>query len=223
MSTMTFEEMLQRREDYESSRNKLNITAANPNKNRQKSNKGASLYDFIKMLDNLLELTMPQVKFIPDEGKVMSLDAMTNFDRPVITYQVINRKPKKEIKPRVRELVEEITDDKNSQRIGEIWGQKFECLVQFNVFASVYSEAEQVMEHFEETIIKHTGFFKKNGVAELIFKEHVTDSHFDTLRESLSIRSLIYYVEIEKLTVMFKEKINEIELLAQTRKDEEEI
>ena len=143
---MTFEEMLQRREDYESSRNKLNITAANPNKNRQKSNKGASLYDFIKMLDNLLELTMPQVKFIPDEGKVMSLDAMTNFDRPVITYQVINRKPKKEIKPRVRELVEEITDDKNSQRIGEIWGQKFECLVQFNVFASVYSEAEQVME-----------------------------------------------------------------------------
>ena len=175
------------------------------------------------MLDNLLKLTMPQVKFIPDEGKVMSLDAMTNFDQPVITYQVINRKPKKEIKPRVRELIEEITDDKSSQRTGEIWGQKFECLVQFNVFASVYSEAEQVMEHFEETIIKHTGFFKKNGVAELIFKEHVTDSHFDTLRESLSIRSLIYYVEIEKLTVMFKEKINEIELLAQIRKDEEEI
>ena len=72
MSTMTLEEMLQRREDYESSRNELNITASNPNKNRQKSNKGASLYDFIKMLDNLLELTMPQVKFIPDEGKVMS-------------------------------------------------------------------------------------------------------------------------------------------------------
>ena len=115
MSTMTLEEMLQRREDYENSRNKLNITASNPNKNRQKSIKGASLYDFIKMLDNLLKLTMPQVKFIPDEGKVMSLDAMTNFDQPVITYQVINRKPKKEIKPRVRELIEEITDDKSSQ------------------------------------------------------------------------------------------------------------
>ena len=86
-----------------------------------------------------------------------------------------------------------------------------------------YPDKEIIMEHFEETIIKHTGFFKKNGVAELIFKEHVTDSHFDTLRESLSIRSLIYYVEIEKLTVMFKEKINEIELLAQIRKDEEEI
>lgn len=221
-SNMSFEELMQRRENLENIRQDLEITPSETTGKRQKANKGASLYDFVKMLDNLLELTMPQVKFVPDEGKVLTLDAMTNFDCPVITYQVLKRKAKKEIKPRLREITLEKVDDKNSQRTAEIWGQKFECLVQFNIFASVYSEAEQVMEHFEETIIKHTGFFKKNGVAELIFEEHITDSHFNTLRESLSIRSLIYYVEIEKLTVMFKEKINEIELLAQTRKDEEE-
>jgi hypothetical protein len=224
---MNFEELIQRRERYDDLRaehkTELSIVESHPLSTRQKANKGASLYDFIKMLDKLLELTMPQVKFIPDEGKVLTNDAMTQFNCPVITYQVLKRKCKKEIKPRLREMVTELTEDKTSQRTGEIWGQKFECLVQFNVFASVYSEAEQVMEQFEETIIKHTGFFKKNGVAELFFEEHITDSHFDTLRESLSIRSLIYYVEIEKLTVMFKEKINEIELLAQKRKDEEEI
>lgn len=219
---MTFEDLMREREFNGNE----SIVTSIPSRSvsiRQKANKGATLYDFIKMLDNLISLTMPNVKFIPDEGKVMTNDAMTNFDCPVITYQVLKRKPKKEIKPRIRELVTEISDDNDTKRTGEIWGQKFECLVQFNVFASVYSEAEQVMEHFEETIIKHTGFFKKNGVAEVFFDEHITDSHFDTLRESLSIRSLIYYVEIEKLTVMFKEKINEIELLAQTRKDEEEI
>ena len=216
---MTFEELMQQKEEREDFRK----IASHPSSTRQKSDKGASLYDFIKMLDKLLELTMPEVKFIPDEGKILTNDAMTQFNCPVITYQVIKRKCKKEIKPRIREIITELTEDKTSQRTGEIWGQKFECLVQFNVFASVYSEAEQVMEHFEETIIKHTGFFKKNGVAELFFEEHITDSHFDTLRESLSIRSLIYYVEIEKLTVMFKEKINKIELLVQTRKDEEEI
>lgn len=222
---MTFEELIERKEYYEHKKDdkeEISSISSNPISIRQKANKGASLYDFIKMVDKLVELTMPNVKFIPDEGKVITLDAMTKFDCPIITYQVIKRKCKKEIKPRLREMVNEITEDKTSQRTGEIWGQKFECLVQFNVIASVYSEAEQVMEHFEETIIKHAGFFKKNGVAELFFEEHITDSHFDTLRESLSIRSLIYYVEIEKLTVMFKEKINEIELLAQTRKDEEE-
>ena len=78
------------------------------------------------------------------------------------------------------------------------------------------------MEKFEETIIKHTGFLKRNGVAEIFFDKHVTDSHFDTMRETLSIRNLQYYVEIEKLTVMFKEKINQIEIIAQRKKDEEE-
>ena len=42
------------------------------------------------------------------------------------------------------------------------------------------------------------------------------------MRETLSIRNLQYYVEIEKLTVMFKEKINQIEIIAQRKKDEEE-
>ena len=219
---MSFEQLMQERENY-TDNVKTAMVSSTVQSVRQKADKGATLYDFIKMVDKLVELTIPNAKFIPDEGKVMTLDAMTNFDCPVITFQVLKRKPKKEIKPRLREMLNEVTDDTSTQRTAEIWGQKFECQVQFNVFASVYSEAEQVMENFEETIIKHAGFFKRNGVAELFFEEHITDSHFDTLRESLSIRSLIYYVEIEKLTVMFKEKINEIELLAQTRKDEEEI
>lgn len=221
-SSMSFEEMMDRRQDLFSMKSELEILPSNPKSIRQKAEKGASLYDFIKMVDKLIELVMPDVKFVPDEGKIITLDAMNKFDCPVITYQVIKRKPKKELKPRIREMVIEKDVDDSTERTGEIWGQKFECLVQFNVFASVYSEAEQVMENFEETIIKHAGFFKRNGVAEIIFNEHITDSHFDTLRESLSIRSLLYYVEIEKLTVMFKEKINEIELLAQKRKDEEE-
>lgn len=219
---MDFEQLMQERDNY-TDNIKSAMVSNTVQSVRQKADKGATLYDFIKMVDKLVELTIPNAKFIPDEGKVMTLDAMTNFDCPVITYQVLKRKPKKEIKPRLREMLNEVTEDTSTQRTAEIWGQKFECQVQFNVFASVYSEAEQVMENFEETIIKHAGFFKRNGVAELFFEEHITDSHFDTLRESLSIRSLIYYVEIEKLTVMFKEKINEIELLAQTRKDEEEI
>ena len=76
---------------------------------------------------------------------------------------------------------------------------------------------------FTDLADKYGNSINTTKEAEVFFDEHITDSHFDTLRESLSIRSLIYYVEIEKLTVMFKEKINEIELLAQTRKDEEEI
>lgn len=217
-----FEELMQQREAIYSAKDK-DVISKDGTSVRQKANKSASLYDFIKMVSQLVELTMPNVRFEPDEGKVITLDAMKDFDCPVITYQIINRKPKKEIKARIRESIVENIDDKDDQRKGEIYGQKFECLVQFNIFASVYNDAEQVMESFEEIIIKHSGFLKKNGVAEILFDEHTTDSHFDTLRETLSIRNLRYYVEIEKLTVMFKEKIKEIEILAQKRKDEEDI
>ena len=48
--------------------------------------------------------------------------------------------------------------------------------------------------------------------------------HTDWLsRLTFCVRNLIYYVEIEKLRVIFKEKIKEIEILAQNENDKEEI
>lgn len=212
--SLDFESLLHARELEK--RDSTVISSAGKNEDekevkRVKADTSASLYKCMGMIAKLVELTMPNVKFIPDEGKLISLDAMKTFDHPVITYTVISRVPEKEIKPRYRESIEEtdVTDD--TERVGEVWGQRFKCLVQFNIYASVYKEAEQVMEMFEETIFKYTGFLKKNGVAEIIFSEHLTDTHFDTMRETLSIRNLRYYVEIEKLTVIFKEKIQEIE------------
>lgn len=220
---MNFEELVKEREfSVDRSRTNATVLSSNPKPVRQKADKGCSLFECISMIATLVELTMPEVTFEPDEGKVMSLDAMQNFDKPVITYTVIERETDKEIKPRIRQTVVEKDVNTEEERVGEIWGQKFKCLVQFNIFASVYKQAEQVMEKFEETIIKHTGFLKRNGVAEIFFDKHVTDSHFDTMRETLSIRNIQYYVEIEKLTVMFKEKINQIEIIAQRKKDEEE-
>lgn len=218
---MNFEELMQQRE-FSVNKQDAIVLPSNPKPVKQKAEKGCTLFECISMIATLVELAMPGVRFEPDEGKVMSLDAMQNFDKPVITYSVVQRETKSEIKPRLRELIEEADGNNGEKRVGEVWGQKFKCLIQFNVFASVYKEAEQVMEKFEETIIQHAGFLKRNGVAEIFFNRHLTDSHFDTMRETLSIRNLEYYVEIEKLTVMFKEKINQIEIIAQRKKDEEE-
>lgn len=215
-----FEAMLQKQQDIEAGiyNNEYDVIRSNPDSIQQTAERSASLGDFIGMVDRLVTLTMPNVDFIPEEGKVLTMDAMKDFDRPKISYKVVSRKPKGELKPRVRETIE--SDGKNGEdRLGQVCGQKFECLVQFNIFTSVYKEAEEVMEKFEELIFSYTGFFKKNGVAELLFKEQVTDDFYERLRETLSVRNLIYYVEIEKLTVIFKEKIKEIELLAQKKEE----
>lgn len=199
--------------------NQTQFISSNPPILMQQAEKSASLYDFIEMVDKLITLTMKDIKFIPDEGKAIALDPMTSIDGPIITYKVIQRKPKAELKPRVRQSIIEKVLDSDEERLGEVWGQKFECLIQFNILASVYKEAEQVMEKFEELITMYTGFFKKSGVAELFFKEHLTDESYGHYRETLSVRNLRYYVEIEKLTVIFREKIKDIEILAQQKEE----
>lgn len=177
-----------------------------------KSDRAASLFDFIKMVDKLVTLTMKDlgVKFIPDEGKIIPLKTDNPLDSPLITYKLINRKTKGELKPRLREMFQK-KNEYDDVEVGEVYGQKFVCHVQFNIFASVYTTAEQVMEKFEEIMIAYAGYFKRNGVVELMFDNQFTDEAFETARQTLSIRNLRYYVEIEKLTVIMRESIKAIE------------
>lgn len=186
----------------------------------QTAEKSSNLFDFIKMVSFIVTKSLVDldVEFVPDEGRPILLDQNKTINHPYITYKVMNRAPKGELKPRERQSVIENIDSEE-KRVGAIWGQKFECLVQFNVFASEYSLAEQVMERFEEMMLTYTGFFKKNGVGELLFKRQYTDESYTAFRQTLSIRNLQYYVEIEKLNVIFKETIKHIETLRLEEKE----
>ena len=176
-----------------------------------KADKTATLFDFIKMIDKVITLTMKDlnVEFIPDEGRTVYLSSDFKLDHPIITYKLLSRKPKGEIKPRFREGFNRTSH--LDEQVGEIYGQKFKCHLQFDIFASVYEVAEQVMERFEDMMITYAGYFKRNGVAELLFDQQFTDEHFETMRQTLSIRNISYYVEIEKLTVIMRENIKAIE------------
>ncbi|MDY6153165.1 MAG: hypothetical protein SPI06_07120 [Terrisporobacter sp.] len=216
-----FEELLQRQQNPNID-NKYTTKVFSTNNTKkcviQKSDKGASLFDFIKMLDKIITLSMKNVSFVPDEGKTLALDSMKNMDKPLITYKVNKREIKDELKPRVRQEIEEL-DENNEKRTGDVYGQRFKCEIQFNIFSTTYEQAEDIMEEFETLMISFAGYFKRNGVAEIFFKQHITDDAYVKFRETFSVRNLIYYVEIEKLTVIFKEKIKEIETLAQENED----
>ena len=137
------------------------------------------------------------------------------IDRPHITYRVISRKPKNEYKPIIREEVIEC-DEYGEQRPGVIYGQFFDCIIQFNIFAGENRLANQVMEKFEELMIAHAGFFKQKGVSDFYFREQLTDSEYNNFRETLSVRNIRYYVQIEKLTVIFNRKVNDIKTVGDT-------
>lgn len=175
-----------------------------------KASKNATLEDFISMVAKVVNKALAKynVRFIPDEGAILH-DPKEKLDQPTILYNVISRVPKKELKPR---HCENITDSSGgSTRHGHVWMQRFDCIVQFNVFASDYATANKVMKALEEDVLfAYSGYFKNNGVDELYFKKGYTDHSMDEYRQYVSVRSSQYYVEVSRLMVIWDTTLQEI-------------
>lgn len=178
-----------------------------------KASNNASLDDFISMLAEVCSNALKpwQAELNPNEGAILK-DDDKELEHPVILYELVNRIPKLERKPRLLETIIEETDDEGNKRLGRTWSQRFSCVIQFNVVASDYLTANAVMNTLEDTIFTYSGYFKSKGVAELVFKRHFTDRNYDRYRQWLSVRSLQYDIEIEKLTTVFDTTIESISI-----------
>ncbi len=177
-----------------------------------KAKKNATLEDMMEMLSLIVSKCMrkDKVEFKPDEGARLSTDQATKVEHPYICYEVIDRSPDMEIKPREREEIQENTTDKNSNRPGMIFGQRFHAIVQFNIFAADYKTANKTMNDFENLMFNYVSYLKENGIAEIIFDRQLTDNNLDMYRQSFSIRSLRYRVVVEKLYTRFTSDIKGI-------------
>lgn len=185
-------------------------------KKMQRADKNASLYDFLDMAAKIVDHSMENILFLSDEQENIIKDPEIPFDKTAyISYRVISRVPHKEYKPIIRENINEC-DKFNEQREGHVFGQAFDCIIQFNIFAAENKVANKVMEKFEELMIAYAGFFKKQGVRDLYFKEQITDTEYNNFRESLSVRNIRYYVQIEKLTVIFNRRVDDVILVGDT-------
>lgn len=179
--------------------------------NMLKAEQSASFDDFIAMTSKLVGLTMGKdVEFVPDENKTIIMHPDIPMNKTYITYNLVSRTPRREAKPTARESIFEDTVDESEARSGVIYGRKFRCHVQFNVFASEYAKANKVLDEFEEMLFAFTGYMKSKGVENIIFDTQLTDTNYDIYRESLSVRNVRYYVDIEKLMVIFKEKVQSV-------------
>lgn len=186
-------------------------------KDMLRADKNASLTDCIRMIGTIVDYDMKvnDVKFINDEYQIKLTDPEIPINNPYISYKVISRKPSNEYKPIIREEANEC-DKYNQQRGGSIYGQFFDCIVQFNIYANESILADKIMDDFEELILNYTGYLKKEGVSEIYFKEQVTDNEYNNFRETLSVRNLRYYVKIEKLRVIFNRRLDDIEIYGDT-------
>lgn len=179
---------------------------------KQQADKNCDLDGLFAMINKLVvkALKKDNVEFNPDEGARFVVDQQVPINHPIIQFDVISYEPKLELKPRVINQFIEESDDKNDRwkRHGQVWSQRFKCVIQFNIIGSDYITANKVMRDFEELMFRYSGYFKQQGVAEIVFKSRFSDKNYDYYRQNLSVRSLQYYVEIERNYVSYDTDIS---------------
>lgn len=205
----SFENLLAQKEAL--MHNAQNILRA-PNTNKLATAQGhANLYDFINLVGILCKKVFKdEVEFCPDEGARILLDATSSLNKPRIQFSIIERIPDKQLKPKIIEQKFEQDDKGNKHRAYSIYSQFFRAQIQFDILASDYITANQVMYRLEEMLFNYSGWIKNKGVSEIIFQKQFTDRNLDLYRDNVSVRSLQYLLRIEQLRKVYDTILTDI-------------
>lgn len=174
-------------------------------KERLKAEKNADIPDLIEMISQMVTVGMKElnVEFVPDDGARLIIDPNKKTVKKNYIYFFVYSRVPLEMKPRFREEIQANVNNGNKKRIGNIYGQKFEAIIQFNIIGCSYEEANKVMTRFEELMFQYIGYFKKNGIIDCVFHKQLTDQNYDVYRNNVSVRNLQYKCQVERLIPEF--------------------
>lgn len=192
---------------------------------RLRADSSISFDEFIALLVELVEKAFREdnVKMSPDEGVTIN-DRDQEINHPYIFFKIISGVPAKDLKPRLMETTirrspgnpDYRPDDKypvkeNIEEEGvDVYRHAFRYVIQFDIFATSYDQANKVLKEFEELMVDYTGYLKMRGVSELLYDQRLTDESYVMYREKYSIRSVRYTLNIDKMYVVTSKLIERL-------------
>ncbi len=183
--------------------------------NRLRSKKPITFLGFIDDLKQLWEAA-------GKTGKIIRYTPIKDdIEFPVITYRIIRRiiNPEfSDIKPRRRGTIRHPYMD---NQYVDIYGQVFDLWVEFGIYSLSGEEADQLVMELEEFLQTYAGFFKSNGVQEILFHSQGEDEVVKEQRLNIAKRKLSYTMRFEKIVVRFLNEIEQIAVQAKIRHEEE--
>jgi hypothetical protein len=106
-------------------------------------------------------------------------------------------------------LVESVLDAATGKTLF-VYTERFSSKVQFNIMASEYRIAWNIMDRIEDALLSYAETIRGNGIVEYYFNRQYQDEYYDTFRNTLTVLNIEYCVETEKIRVIFKENIKDI-------------
>jgi len=191
----------------------------------------ADLWELRHMIYSLLSLVSPDLHFAPAYPDLIIGNSSYKYskpgyvpDRPVdqfqdtITWKVIRREPgtldgpafsaRKEVKPRTRDS--NLRHPTSRNKLVDVMGQWFDNIVQFDCWAKTNTEAEALVEWFEDFMLLYTGHFMRFGISKMHYWRRFEDQEVLKWANPLHVRSVAYYVRTEKLHEVVKSRMRQI-------------
>jgi hypothetical protein len=183
--------------------------------NRLRSDKPITFLGFVDDLRKLWEAAGKTARII--RNTPLKEDA----EFPAITYRVTRRSLNesfKDLKPRLRTTIPH--PDIEDEYI-ELYGQIFDVWVEFNVYSLGQEEADELVIELEEFLQTYAGFFKRNGVQEILFHAQGEDEVINDGKIGIAKRTLYYTMRFEKIIVRFLNEIQQIAVQANLQHEDQ--
>jgi len=181
----------------------------------KKASGNLTLPQFFDLMYYTLQIVYPELIYTPAwpdylyeqsmEKSTQAQPAQTFIN--TITYLVSREEPgcpggepfsgrTQERTPRLREMVNMPGDVKSKM----IYGQWFDSLVQFDLWAKTSFEVENMTLQFKRFMTQYRDFFKKWGIGELLYWWRGRDDTAASINPRLQLRTLVYFVRTEELS-----------------------
>jgi hypothetical protein len=184
---------------------------------------------FTDLLYSMLKVDCPDTFFVPAFPKYLKTNTRENketMDNPIqkfkrtITYRVIRREPatiggnkepfgtgQKDLKPKERMR---IGNPDGTQTI--IYGQRFDNLIRFNIWCLTNTEAEALVNWFEQYLRTRRAFLRNMGLDEILFWSREEDKTAGDFDNRLEMRSLTFFTRTEELSSAEESVLKNLEI-----------
>lgn len=161
-----------------------------------------------------------------DPGSGNMADVRSKGFTPTVGYRLIRHEPAsidgnafgpaREIKSRVRMTVNDPDDSSLKQKI---WGQRMDCILQFNCYSIGGKVADRLSVWLRNFFMMYTSALKLLGIQEMLYWATKSDREESRTTYDLSIRNVQYYFRLEEISVQIDSKIKSYTLAIQALKD----
>lgn len=144
-----------------------------------------------------------------------------NNPMPHVTYSLDRRVHTKDRNVKAQRFASVPDPEHRGENI-QIYRTWFDCDLQFEIFADSNLDAMREAQRFEEFIEAYKGYFKEQGISEMVFKEERKSGVSNEYRQTFPKRTIVYTVRIERVQEIRSIDLKHVEGVVKVGSNEKE-